>query len=62
MASDRDDDLFPDTRNPEGAQYVNERCLIRTEEDCRVVLVSGLPLAQYSVGGLHTLFSARSCS
>jgi len=50
VASDRNDDLFPDLRNPEGACFVNPRCLIRTQGGHRVVVVSGMPLAQYAVG------------
>ena len=43
------DDLFPELRNPEGTQIVNERCMIRTHEGHRVVLVSGVVLASYAV-------------
>jgi hypothetical protein len=50
MTSDPNDDLFPMTRNPPGTQFINERCLIRTQDECRVVLLSGIPLAQYAVG------------
>jgi transposase len=49
MASNRDEDLFPETRNPEGTRFINERCQIRTQDDRRLVLVSGMPMAQYSV-------------
>jgi len=42
-------DLFPDLRNPEGLQIINERCLIRTLDQHRVVLVSGMVLAQYAL-------------
>jgi transposase len=49
MASNRDEDLFPETRNPEGTRFINERCQIRTQDDRRLVLVSGIPMAQYSV-------------
>jgi transposase len=48
MASDPRDDLFPEIRNPESTRFINERCLLRTEDQHRVVLVSGLPLAQYA--------------
>jgi len=50
MANIRTDDLFPAARNPEGTQVINERCLLRTQDGHRVVLVSGIPLAQYAVG------------
>jgi len=43
------DDLFPDLQNPEGTRIINERCLIRTQDEHRVVLVSGIVLAQYSL-------------
>ena len=49
MASDKTDDLFPRIRNPEGTQVINERCLLRTQDGYRVVLVSGIPLAHYAV-------------
>jgi len=43
------DDLFPEVRNPHGTCVINERCLIRSQEGYRVVLASGIPLAQYAV-------------
>jgi hypothetical protein len=43
------DDLFPEVRNPEGTQIINQRCLIRTQDQHRVVLVSGIVLAQYAL-------------
>jgi len=49
MANLQNDDLFPEVRNPHGTCVINERCLIRTQEGYRVVLVSGMPLAQYAV-------------
>ena len=48
MAHDQNDDLFPNLRNPESLRVINERCLIRTQEDYRVVIVSGIVLAQYA--------------
>ena len=50
MAFLRQDDLFPDVQNPASRQFINERCQLRTEGGYRVVLVSGMPLAQYAVG------------
>ena len=50
MTSDKDDDLFPRIRNPEGTQLINERCVLRTQEGYRVLLVAGIPLAHYAVG------------
>jgi transposase len=49
MGAAKSDDLFPDLRNPEGIQIINERCLIRTQDQHRVVLVSGIVLAQYAL-------------
>jgi transposase len=49
MGAARTDDLFPEVHNPEGTQIVNERCMIRTQDDRRVVLVSGIVLASYAV-------------
>jgi transposase len=49
MANLQNDDLFPEARNSQGTCSINERCLIRTQEGYRVVLVSGIPLAQYAV-------------
>jgi transposase len=49
MAKSQNDDLFPEVRNPHGTCVINERCLIRTQDDYRVVSVSGVVLAQYAV-------------
>src|SRR6266498_5076004 len=49
MGAAKTDDLFPDLRNPEGTYLINERCLIRTQDEHRVVLVSGIVLAQYAL-------------
>ena len=35
---------------PEGTHVINERCLLITRDGHRVVLVSGMPLAQYALG------------
>jgi transposase len=50
MDSIRQDDLFPDVRNPPSLQLINERCQIRTQDGHRIVLGAGIPLAQYAVG------------
>jgi transposase len=50
MASARDEDLFPEARNPDDTKVLNERCLVRTQDGHRVVLVAGMTLAQYAVG------------
>src|ERR1019366_3203451 len=49
MAFVQGDDLFPDTRNPEHTRVINDRCLLKTQEGHRVVLVSGMVLAQYAL-------------
>ena len=43
-------EMFPGIGAPGGCVVVNERCLVRTEDGRRVVLVSGLAMAQYEVG------------
>jgi len=43
------DDLFPSTRNPTGTSVLNDRCLVRTQDGHRVVIVAGMPLAHYAV-------------
>jgi transposase len=50
MASARGEDLFPEARNPDDTKVLNERCLVRTQDGHRVVLVAGMTLAQYAVG------------
>jgi transposase len=42
-------DLFPNADADEHAVVVNDRCLIRTRDRHRVVLVAGIVLAQYAV-------------
>ena len=49
MASVQSDDLFPEARNPEDTRVINGRCLLRTQDGHRVVLVSGMVLAQYGL-------------
>src|SRR5712691_4310167 len=49
MTASSNDDLFPDVRNPEGTRVINNRCLLRTQDGHRVVIVSGIVLAHYSV-------------
>jgi hypothetical protein len=51
MTGARDEsDLFPDAVAPEGTVVVNDRCLVRTQHGHRVVIISGIVLAQYAVG------------
>ena len=49
MAFVKGEDLFPDARNPEHTRVINDRCLLKTQEGHRVVLVSGMALAQYAL-------------
>jgi len=41
-------DLFPEAGVPAGTTVINDRCLLRTEPDFRIVLVSGIVLVQYA--------------
>ena len=41
-------DLFPEPVLPAGTTVINDRCLLRTEHDFRIVLVSGIVLLQYA--------------
>ena len=43
------EDLFPETRNPPHLRLINDRCLMRTQDGHRVVIVSGVVLAQYAL-------------
>jgi hypothetical protein len=43
-------ELFPMPSPPSGAQVINDRCLLRTENGRRMVIVSGIVLAHYAVG------------
>jgi transposase len=43
-------DLFGDEGAPAGVVIINERCMLRTQDGHRVVLVCGIILAQYAVG------------
>jgi transposase len=50
MTDFRGADLFPDVRNPESLRVINDRCLVRTQEGHRIVVVSGVTVAYYAVG------------
>ena len=43
-------ELFPPTSVPQDAIAINARCLVRTQDGHRVVLVAGMPTAHYAVG------------
>ena len=48
MHVNQKEDLFPEVRNPENVRVINSRCMVRSQEGHCVVLVSGIPLAQYA--------------
>lgn len=48
MATNESQDFFPNVRNPKSTRVINERCLIKTQDDYSVVIVSGIVLAQYA--------------
>jgi len=48
-ANERQRNLFPKPAAAAAGILINDRCLIRTEQDYRIVIVSGIPLAQYAV-------------
>jgi transposase len=43
-------ELFPEVNAPNGTTLVNAHCLVRTQDRHRVVIVSGVVIAQYAVG------------
>ena len=43
-------ELFPIASPPAGSQVINDRCLLRTDNGRRMVIVSGIVLAHYAVG------------
>ena len=49
MVAPQNQELFPDFHNPKELRVINDRCLVRTQEGHRVVIVSGIILAQYAV-------------
>jgi len=48
MDSEKSDDFFPNLRNPEGTQIINDRCIVKTQDGHCLVIVSGIVLAQYA--------------
>ena len=61
MVPAQNQELFPDFHNPDGLWVVNDRCLVRTQHGHRVVIVSGIILAQYaatdSMAEAHAMIS-----
>jgi len=43
-------DLFPEVGTPDSTTFVSARCLMRTQDGHRVVIVSGVVIAQYALG------------
>ena len=43
-------DLFPEVGAPDGTSFVNARCVVRTQDGHRVVVVAGVVIAQYALG------------
>jgi transposase len=50
MAGPPQEELFADANVPDGTVAVNGKCLVRTRDGHRVVLVAGVVLSQYTVG------------
>ena len=48
--SSKQGELFPEVAAPAGTTFVSARCLIRTQEGHRVVIVAGVVIAQYALG------------
>lgn len=48
MPAAKNDDLFPEARNPDFLRVINERCLLRNQDGHCVVVVSAMVLAQYA--------------
>jgi transposase len=48
MTTSESQDLFPNVRNPKSIRVINERCLIRSQDDFHVVIVSGISQSQYA--------------
>jgi transposase len=48
MDADKSDDFFPNLRNPEGTQIINDRCMVKTQDGHCLVIVSGIVLAQFA--------------
>ena len=48
--SDEQEDLFPGMTLARQALIVNDRCLVRTQDGHRVIMVSGIVHSQYTVG------------
>lgn len=45
-------DLFPSVNSPEGTKVINDRCALKTQDDWRLVMISGIVAWQYALGDL----------
>ncbi len=43
-------ELFPEVHAPPGATVINARCMVRTRDAHRVVIVAGVVIAPYALG------------
>jgi len=43
-------ELFPEVTASDGATFISARCLMRTQDGHRIVIVSGVAIAQYALG------------
>jgi transposase len=48
MDADKNGDLFPNVRNPDGTQIINDRCMVKSKDGHCLVIVSGVVLAQFA--------------
>ena len=49
MAAAENEDWFPQAGSSADTRVINQRCLVRTQDAHRIVLVSGIVLAHYAV-------------
>jgi hypothetical protein len=45
----RQGELFLEVNVPEGTTFINERCMVRTRDGHRMVIVAGIVIAQYAL-------------
>jgi hypothetical protein len=46
----RQGELFLGVSTPDGTTFINSRCLMRTQDGHRIVIVVGVAIAQYALG------------
>src|SRR5947208_9578984 len=54
-------DLFPGLGPSEGTRVINDRCLVKTLDERRLVVVSGIVLAQYMIEDRMSEANAMVC-